>query len=129
MDNVCGNMLAEIGISINSPKQEVATLSGGGTPVNRHRACNALWREIAGSGRTHRGLSIKESHKVLDYVLQAKNRGLSVIFITHNIYHVYSVADRFTILEHGQKVAEIAKTDSTPEEIMEIIRLGINNFD
>jgi len=69
-------------------------------------------------------LSIKESQKVLDYVTGAKERGLSVIFITHNIYHVYSVADRFTILEHGKKVGDFNKDEVSAEDIIEIVRTG-----
>ncbi|MEM2178882.1 MAG: hypothetical protein QW272_08705 [Candidatus Methanomethylicaceae archaeon] len=69
-------------------------------------------------------LSIKEAGKVLDIIRQAKNRGISVIFITHNVYHVYPVADRFVILDHGVKIAEYNKGEVSPEEIIETIKEG-----
>ena len=47
-----------------------------------------------------------------------------LIFITHNIYHVYSVADRFTILDKGEKIKDIEKKYATPEDIMKIITTG-----
>jgi simple sugar transport system ATP-binding protein len=42
-------------------------------------------------------LSLKEVQKVLNFVKRVKEQGKSCIFITHNIYHVYPVADRFVI--------------------------------
>jgi len=69
-------------------------------------------------------LSIKETEKVLSLIKTAKTMGFSVIFITHNIYHVFSVADRFEILDRGVKICSLLKENSTPERIMEIIRRG-----
>ncbi len=124
MDETVREVLAEIGIRVRSPDEEVAILSGG------ERQSVAIGRAVYFGAKLlildepTSALSIRETHKVLDYILEAKERGLSIIFITHNIYHVYSVADRFTILEHGHKVAEFAKGDVSAEEIIEIIRSG-----
>ena len=63
-------------------------------------------------------LSISEVAKVLDYVAEIKRKGKSAIFITHNIYHVYPVADRFVILDRGRTVAEFKKQDVSLEELM-----------
>jgi len=124
MDKIAARALREIGVGVRSPEEPVAILSGG------ERQSVAIGRAMHFGAKLlildepTAALSIKESQKVLDYVLEAKERGLSIIFITHNIYHVYSVADRFTILEHGRKVAEFAKGDVSPEDIIEIIRSG-----
>jgi simple sugar transport system ATP-binding protein len=63
-------------------------------------------------------LSISEVAKVLDYVAEIKRKGKSAIFITHNIYHVHPVADRFVILDRGRTVAEFKKQDVSLEELM-----------
>ena len=124
MDEIAAGALREIGVKVRSPDEPVAILSGG------ERQSVAIGRAMHFGAKLlildepTAALSIKESQKVLDFVLEAKERGLSIIFITHNIYHVYSVADRFTILEHGRKVAEFAKGEVSPEEIIEIIRSG-----
>jgi len=124
MDDISAQALREIGVHVRSPDEPVAILSGG------ERQSVAIGRAMHFGAKLlildepTAALSIKESQKVLDYVLEAKERGLSIIFITHNIYHVYSVADRFTVLEHGRKVAEFAKGDISAEEIIEIIRSG-----
>ena len=57
----------------------------------------------------------------MGFVHQCAKAGLSVIFITHNIHHVYEVAHRFTILEHGEKVGDFKKEEVSPEEISDII--------
>jgi simple sugar transport system ATP-binding protein len=66
-------------------------------------------------------LSVGEAQRVLEHILEAKRRGIAVIFITHNIYHVYEVADRFVLLEKGEKIGDLEKSETTPEKIMEII--------
>ena len=124
MDRTVREVLSEIGIKVRSPDEPVAVLSGG------ERQSVAIGRAVHFGAKLlildepTSALSVRETHKVLDYILEAKERGLSIIFITHNIYHVYSVADRFTILEHGRKVAEFRKEEVSAEEIIEIIRSG-----
>lgn len=66
-------------------------------------------------------LSLSEVQRVLDYVRELKREGKSCIFITHNIYHVYPVADRFVILDRGRIVAEFMKADLTPEDLTHIM--------
>ena len=62
-------------------------------------------------------------HKVFDFVLNVKKSNRSVLFIGHNIYHVYDISDRFVILDRGEVVHHLDKKDiATPEELMKIMR-------
>ena len=54
-------------------------------------------------------LSLSETNKVLDFVRWIKEHGKSCIFITHSIYHVYSVADRFVILDRGINIGNFER--------------------
>ena len=68
-------------------------------------------------------LSLNETQKVFDFVLNVKKSNRSVLFIGHNIYHVYDISDRFVILDRGEVVHQLNKNDiSTPEELMKIMR-------
>ena len=66
-------------------------------------------------------LSVAETEKVLGYTQAAKQRGLGVVFISHNIHHVYLVSDRYTILRHGRNTGDYEKGDLTEAEIAAII--------
>jgi len=65
------------------------------------------------------GLSLSETRKVLEFVENIKKRGKSAIFISHNIYYVYPVADRFVILDRGRVAGNILKKDVTQDELIE----------
>lgn len=69
-------------------------------------------------------LSIKESNVVLEHVAEVRNRGIPVVFITHNIHLIYPVADRFVILEQGRKIGDATKDEVTPDELIESIVTG-----
>ena len=53
-------------------------------------------------------LSIGETRKVLGYARAARDRGLGVVFITHNLHHVFEVADRIAVLFHGRNAGSYA---------------------
>jgi simple sugar transport system ATP-binding protein len=55
---------------------------------------------------------------VLRYVAQARDRGLGVIFITHNPHHAYPVGDRFVILNRGRLTGSWQKGDISRDELV-----------
>ena len=63
-------------------------------------------------------LGVKETRKVLDLILQVRERGLPVILISHNMPNVFEVADRVHIQRRGRRVAVVTpKTHSMPEAV------------
>ncbi len=121
MDQRTTDALEHIGIHIRDTSEPVGTLSGG------ERQSIAIGRAVYFGTKLlildepTSALSIGETRKVLNYTLEAKKRGLSVIFITHNIHHIFEVADRFTIISHGQKTGDFRKEDVTLEEVSGMI--------
>ncbi|MCP2280759.1 ATP-binding cassette domain-containing protein [Nocardia amikacinitolerans] len=103
--------LADMGIEIEDMEQPVGTLSGG------QRQCVAIARAV------HRGakvlildeptaaLGVKQAGVVLKYVVQARERGLGVVLITHNPHHAYPVGDRFLLLERGTVLGAYEKSE------------------
>lgn len=65
-------------------------------------------------------LSLTESEKVFGFARRIKADGRSVVFISHNIYHTYDLADRFIILDRGQVVLQADKTEMRSAE--ELVR-------
>jgi simple sugar transport system ATP-binding protein len=61
---------------------------------------------------------------VLKYVAQARNRGLGVIFISHNIHHAYAVADRFTLLNRGRTKGTFPREAISRDEVLNVMAGG-----
>jgi simple sugar transport system ATP-binding protein len=69
-------------------------------------------------------LGVKEAAHVLRIVLQAKRRGLAVIFITHQVIHAMTVGDHFAVLIRGALAADFRKGERTREEITDLMAGG-----
>jgi len=114
-------LLRDIGIKKHDPETSVDKLSGG------ERQSIAIARAVHFGAKLvildepTSALSIKESEKVLEYVLELKKRGISSIIISHNIYHVYAVSDRIVALEKGHKILDIPKEAVKPEDVIDVI--------
>jgi simple sugar transport system ATP-binding protein len=113
--------LAEVGINIVDPNRTVEQLSGG----QRHAVAiskGAFWTEkILIMDEPTAALGVKETCQILDMVLELKKKGLSIIFITHNMEHAFLVADRFFVLRVGETVGERRKEETDHEEIVKMI--------
>ena len=106
--------LAEMGIDIRDPDQPVGTLSGG------ERQSVAIARAVHFGARVlildepTSALGVKQAGVVLRYIAQARDRGLGVVFITHNPHHAYPVGDRFLLLNRGRSLGSFAKARRQP---------------
>jgi simple sugar transport system ATP-binding protein len=116
--------LKEMGIDIRDPDQPVGTLSGG------ERQSVAIARAVYFGARVlildepTSALGVKQAGVVLKYVLQARERGVAVIFITHNPHHAYPVGDRFVILNRGQSLGAYEKSQIDREELVRLMAGG-----
>ena len=116
--------LAEMGIDIRDVEQPVGTLSGG------ERQSVAIARAVHFGAKVlildepTSALGVKQSGVVLKYILAARDRGLGVIFITHNPHHAYPVGDRFIILNRGRSLGNFAKSELEREELVRMMAGG-----
>jgi simple sugar transport system ATP-binding protein len=116
--------LLEMGIDIRDPDQPVGTLSGG------ERQAVAIARAVYFGARVlildepTSALGVKQAGIVLRYVIQSRDRGVGVIFITHNPHHAYPVGDRFVILNRGQSLGTFAKRDLDQQELVRLMAGG-----
>jgi simple sugar transport system ATP-binding protein len=65
------------------------------------------------------GLSLQETRKLLEFVRGIKRAGKAAVFIDHNVFHVYSVADRVVVLDRGMVAGEFLTKDITLNELTE----------
>jgi ABC-type sugar transport system ATPase subunit len=114
-------VMRELRVHIPSLTAEVGQLSGG------QRQSIALGRATAQHGRViimdepTAALGVRESRKVLDLILRLKATGTGVVIVSHNLRHVFSVADRILVLRHGQRVGVRDKSATAPDEIVKMI--------
>lgn len=66
-------------------------------------------------------LGVAQSQAVLELVKRVRERGTSVVIISHILPHVLDVADRVVVLRHGQKVAEAAARDLSQDRLIQLI--------
>jgi simple sugar transport system ATP-binding protein len=69
-------------------------------------------------------LGVKEAAHVLRIVLQARQKGIAVIFITHNVVHALTVGDHFAVLIKGSKAADFRKGEKSREEVTDLMAGG-----
>jgi len=102
-----------------TPESIVRTFSGGekqGVAIVRALYFKA---ELIILDEPTMGLSLSETRKLLDFVREIKRAGKSCIFIDHNVFHVYTVADRIVVLDRGAVAGEFLTKDITLESLMD----------
>ncbi|WP_329222724.1 ATP-binding cassette domain-containing protein [Streptomyces sp. NBC_01485] len=117
MKKTADEELRNMGIVLDDLEQPIGTLSGG------QRQCVAIARAVHFGARVlildepTAALGVKQSGVVLKYIAAARDRGLGVIFITHNPHHAYMVGDHFSVLRLGTMELSADRSAVTLEEL------------
>ena len=69
-------------------------------------------------------LGVKQSAHVLRIIARARDKGISVLFITHNVHHAYPVGDTFTLLDRGRSMGTFAKREISRDEVLNLMAGG-----
>jgi simple sugar transport system ATP-binding protein len=124
MRKIAKQELMEMGIDLRDVDQPIGTLSGG------ERQCVAIARAVHFGAKVlildepTAALGVKQSGVVLKYIVQARDRGLGVIFITHNPHHAFPVGDEFLLLKRGRSIGYAKKSDISLEELTAMMAGG-----
>jgi simple sugar transport system ATP-binding protein len=123
-DGVAREEMKKIGIDVRDPGQAVGTLSGG------ERQCVAISRAVYFGAKVlildepTSALGVRQTSMVLKYVNMVRNKGLGVVFITHNVRHAMAVGDKFTVLNRGKTLGTAQKGEISPEELQNLMAGG-----
>lgn len=122
MQKIAREKLSDLGLlTIQNIQQQVETLSGGqrqGVAVARAAAFGS---RVVIMDEPTAALGVKESRRVLELMLDVKKRGLPIILISHNMPHVFEVADRIHIHRLGRRIAVIDPKDYTMSDAVAIM--------
>lgn len=124
MKEITKKELLAMGIDLRDVNQPIGTLSGG------ERQSVAIARSVYFGAKVlildepTSALGVRQSGIVLKYVLAAKDRGVSVVFITHNPHHAFLVGDRFYLLNRGQLLKSFERNNVELEELTKAMAGG-----
>ena len=111
--------MSELGIKVRNANHAVANLSGG------EKQCLAIARAMHFGARVlildepTAALGVKQTAEVLKVIRNAKNKGIAIIFITHNIHHAFPVADQFILLNKGECIGIHEQQEVSKEQIFD----------
>lgn len=114
-------VLDEIGLaSLNDPELPAENLSGGEAQSIKIGRALHFDADLLILDEPLRNLSVKESEKVMQTVEQTKEQGIGTIYISHNIFNAYELADRIHLLDSGRTMDEFKRDEiSGPKELID----------
>ncbi|WP_434478121.1 ATP-binding cassette domain-containing protein [Gemmatimonas sp.] len=121
MQREAADVLAALGVHVRAITQAVETLSGGqrqGIAVARSAA---FARHVVILDEPTAALGVRESGMVLDLITRVRDRGLSVVLISHNMPHVFQLADRIHIQRLGKRAALVDTTSISMTDAVAIM--------
>ena len=119
----------ELGIRLPDMSAPVRQLSGG------QRQCVAVARAVAWASRIvfmdepTAALGVVQRGQVLDLIRRVRDRGVTVVLISHNMPEVLAVADRVEVLRLGRRVARFTAADTSVEELVSAMTGGLDQED
>jgi simple sugar transport system ATP-binding protein len=123
-DRITREELNRMGIAVRDTSQPVGTLSGG------ERQSVAIARAVYFGAKVlildepTAALGVHQAGVVLRYIHRARQQGLGVIFITHNVHHAWAIGDTFTLLSRGRSEGTFRKEETTRDEVMQLMAGG-----
>jgi energy-coupling factor transporter ATP-binding protein EcfA2 len=113
--------MADLKIGLRSLTQAVATLSGGQRQAVAVARAVAWARSVVVMDEPTAALGVKESGQVLDLIRRVRDKGMPVVLISHNMPHVFEIADRIHVHRLGRRAALIKPSDYSMAEVVAIM--------
>jgi len=113
--------MADLKIGLRSLTQSVETLSGGQRQAVAVARSVAWARSVVVMDEPTAALGVKESGQVLDLIRRVRDKGMPVVLISHNMPHVFEIADRIHVHRLGRRAALIKPSDYSMAEVVAIM--------
>jgi len=102
---------------IKSPRQLVQSLSGGQAQAVAIARAVHFKRSLLILDEPTSALAVRATEALLDYLRYLKAEGVSSVLVTHNLHHAYQVCDRHIVMNHGKKILDVRREETSVEEL------------
>jgi len=102
---------------IKSAKQLVGSLSGGQAQAVAIARAVHFKRSLLILDEPTSALAVRATEALLGYLVQLKSEGVSSVLVTHNLHHAFKVCDRHVVMNHGKKILDVRREDTSVEEL------------
>jgi len=116
---------------IKSSRQLVASLSGGQAQAVAIARAVHFKSSLLILDEPTSALAVRATEALLNYLRQLKTEGISSVLVTHNLHHAYQVCDRHIVMNHGKKILDTRREDTSVEELTAAVvegAVGLKRF-
>jgi len=110
---------------IKSAKQLVGSLSGGQAQAVAIARAVHFKRSLLILDEPTSALAVRATEALLNYLVALKNEGVSSVLVTHNLHHAYKVCDRHIVMNHGKKILDVRREDTSVDELTAAVVEGM----
>lgn len=133
MDDIAAEVLDSVVTieGIKSPKQLVQSLSGGQAQAVAIARAVHFNRSLLILDEPTSALAVRATEALLNYLTQLKSEGVSSVLVTHNLHHAFQVCDRHIVMNHGKKILDVRREDTSVEELTAAVvegQTGVDRF-
>jgi len=124
MNSQAEEFLRDLCINVQNVHEKVRNLSGGQQQSVSIARTMFFKAKIVILDEPTSAISVRETQRVLELIMQLKSKGVSVIIVSHRMEDIFAVADRVVVLRRGTKVEDARRSDTTMERVIRKI-IGI----
>jgi simple sugar transport system ATP-binding protein len=119
MDEIAGGILDSVVTieGIRTPRQLVGSLSGGQKQAVAIARAVHFQRSLLILDEPTSALAVRATEALLSYLKDLKARSVSSVLVTHNLHHAFQVCDRHVVMNHGEKILDVHREDTSVEEL------------
>ena len=121
---ICAEELEKMGVHVPNVDQPIGTLSGGQRQAVSIARAVYFGAKVLILDEPTSALGVKQSGIVLQYIARARDRGIGVVFITHNPHHAYPLGDHFVILNRGEVMDSFSQGEKTQADLVSLMAGG-----
>ncbi len=116
--------LSKLGINLREPGQAVGTLSGGERQTVAISRAVFFGAKVLILDEPTSALGVRQTSNVLATIDKVRQKGIGIVFITHNVRHAMAVGDRFTVLNRGKTLGTAKRGEIKHEELQDLMAGG-----